>query len=144
MEKTEGQKEEKVAREMAELEFDRFASAWRLDTEVETMDDEDAEDFLNAKRRIVLAIIRGDASVNDDGDIIYNLFEPVGVLEQVTMKRPRGMAWKHTDKSKEGKLVGKTNHLIAAGINQLPMILTKMDGIDYKFMLAVYNLFLGS
>lgn len=144
MEDEKGHKKEKIALEVAEQEFDSFADAWRLDTEIDTMDEEDAQDFIIGKRKIVNEIRRGSLVVNDEGDLVYNLFEPVGSLDQIILKRPKGLAWKMSDRAKLNKNVGKTNYIMAAGIGQPPGILTRMDGIDYKFILSVYNLFLGS
>lgn len=140
---TEGQTE-KITYEVALEEFDRFAAAWRLDTDLETMSEEDIEDFEAAKRKIALQIKAGNASVNDEGNIVYQLFQPVGILTEITLKRPSGRAYTDTDKARDGKNITKSNHLIASAIGQLPMILQKMDGIDYKYIQAVYGLFLGS
>lgn len=134
----------KVAYEVALEEFERFAESWRLDIEVDTMTGEDAEDFEQMRRKVTLQISSGNALVNAEGDIEYTLFKPVGSLTAITMKRPGGAAYKATDMAKEGRNMTKTNLLMASAIGQMPAILVQMDGIDYKYITAVYGLFLGS
>lgn len=141
---TEGQEKNKVAYEVAEEDFERFADAWDLDIDIGTMTEEDAEDFAAQKRKIIRQIVQGRAAVNESGNIVYRLFEPVGTLSEVTLTRPRGRAYMDMDKAKEGKNVTKFTNLIAASIRQIPMIISRMDGVDVKFLQAVYTLFLGS
>jgi len=141
---SEKKQEKKVAYEVAEQEFESFAYAWRLDIDTETMTGEDAEDFETSKRKIVRQIVMGNAAVNEEGNIIYKLFEPVGTLEEITMTRPRGRAWLNMDRSKADKNVTKFTEVICSGIGQIQTIVARMDGIDVKFLHAVYGLFLGS
>lgn len=143
MKENEGQ-ETKIAYDVALDEFDRWAAAWRIDTEIDSMNQEDAEDFEAAKRKITLQLSSGEAWVNDDNNIVYKLFEAIGSLTELEMKRPRGQAWRVTDKAKLNRNVTKNDLLIASAIGKTPAILSKMDGIDYKYILAVYSLFLGS
>lgn len=143
MENNEGQTP-KIAYDVALDEFEKWAIAWRIDTETDSMDQEDAEDFVSAKRKITLQLSSGEAWLNDDGNIVYKLFEPIGSLTEIELKRPRGQAWRVTDKAKLGRNVTKNDLLIATAIGKTPAILSKMDGIDYKYILAVYSLFLGS
>lgn len=130
--------------EVADEDFLRFAEAWDLDIDVSTMSSEDAEDFAAQKRKITRQIVSGRAAIDVDGNIVYRLFEPVGTLQEVTLKRPRGRAYMDMDKAKDGRNVTKFTNLIATSIKQIPTIISKMDGIDVKFLQAVYTLFLGS
>ena len=147
MEDKEGQqaqKTPKIAYEVALEEFDRWAVAWRIDTGVDSMNDDDADDFESLKRQITLQINSGNALVNDDDNIVYELFEPIGNLTEIELKRPRGRAWKVTDRAKKDRNIAKTDLLIATAIGKTPTIFGQMDGIDYKYIQAVYALFLGS
>ena len=134
----------KIAHEVAQDEFDRFAVAWDLDTDIDTMTEEDADGFNQNKRKIVRQIMNGRAVINDDGDIDYTLFRPVGQLESVLLKRPGGRAYLAMDRAKEGRSVTKFNNMIGEAIGQVPTVISRMDGIDVKFLQAVYTLFLGS
>lgn len=137
-------REEKVAREVAEQDFDRWAAAWRIDTDTEHMDGEDAQDFKNEKHKIVTNIVKGYAVLNEQGNFVLKLFAPVGVLEELELKRPRGFAWTASDKPKLNKNATKTIHMIANAVGQVPAIINRMDGIDVKFLFSVYNLFFGA
>jgi len=138
------EEERKVALEVADADFFRFARAWDLDTEFEEFTPEDKDAFLEQKRKIVRQICGGRAAVNEEGNIVYQLFEPVGTLTDVLIRRPKGMHFVSMDKEKEGRNISKMIQFISASINQLPGIVKKMDGVDVKFLQAVYMLFLGS
>ncbi len=136
--------ESKIAYDVALDEFGRWAAAWRIDTDIDSMNQEDADDFELAKRKITLQISSGEAWVNDNDNIVYKLYEPIGTLSEIELKRPRGRAWKMTDRAKLNRNVAKNDLLIAQAIGQTPTLLSRLDGIDYKYILAVYSLFLGS
>ncbi|MCP4677091.1 MAG: hypothetical protein GY854_16565, partial [Deltaproteobacteria bacterium] len=51
----------KRACEVADDEFDRFAAAWDLDTDVDTMSEEDVDGFSQNSRKIVRQIMNGRA-----------------------------------------------------------------------------------
>lgn len=132
------------AMEVAEQEFDRWADAWRIDTEVLTMDEDDAEDFKNLKRKVLLSIRRGDTTITAEGNLHYKLFQPVGRLSEVEVKRPKGAAYFDMDKSKDGKNMNKMGHFLAAAIGEPIGVFAKMDGVDMKYFQVIYNLFLDS
>lgn len=142
MNEQEGQK--KIDYNVALDEFARWASAWRIDIDIDSMNQEDSDDFEVAKRKITLQISSGEAWINDDNNIVYKLYEPIGDLTEIELKRPRGRAWRQTDNAKLNRNVAKNDMLIAEAIGKTPGILSRMDGIDYKYILAVYSLFLGS
>jgi len=141
---TEEGQDKKVALEVAEADFERFALAWDLDTEVEEFTLEDKDEFLEHRRKIVRQIRGGRAAINEAGDIVYQLFDPVGTLTEVLIRRPKGTHFMAMDKEKDGRNISKMIQFVSASINQLPGIIKKMDGVDVKFLQAVYMLFLGS
>ena len=134
----------KVAYEVAEQDFYRFADAWDIDIDIDRMTPEEIDDFNTQKRRITRQIEKGRAAVNDEGNIDYQLFEPLNNLSDLELKRPRGIAWLDTDSAKEGRTVTKLNKLMSSALKIHTPLLAKMDGIDIKFLQAVYSLFLGS
>lgn len=144
MEEIKEAKENKISYNVALEEFDRWAAAWRIDTDTDSMNQDDADDFESMKRKITLEISSGEAWVNDNDNIVYRLFEPIGILSEIELKRPRGRAWRMTDQAKLNRNVAKNDLLIAQAIGQTPVILSRLDGIDYKYIIAVYSLFLGS
>lgn len=138
--------EEKVALEAAELDFERFAKEFDLDTNIKNMSEEDAESFEGQKGKIVRAIMSGHAVVDDQGNIIYTLKRPKedGALKELTFKVPDGDVFSVMDKHKEGKNVHKMNSALAVITKQTPQTFVNMNAIDVKFTQAVASLFLAS
>jgi len=133
-----------TALKIAEEEFDRFADAWELDTDVATMAEEDADSFRTAKRRVIQKIMSKTAVVDENGDLIYKLRKKIGSLKEVKLSIPAWGAWTDMDRGRKDKNMMKFTHYIANAIGQPAPLLTKMDGRDAKFIQGVYSLFLGS
>jgi len=130
--------------EVAAAEFDRFAAAWELDTEIDSMSEKDKESFEIAKRKIILQIKRGRAVVSELGDIIYTLKKPVGRLEKIALSPGEGVSYWDMDKGLGEKYIAKMNHYISAACGVANSELLKMSSIDIKFIYGVYGLFLNS
>ena len=142
-----GDSKSKIGSDVAEEEFERFADAWRIDTDVDFMTEDDEAGFQQVKRRMIRAIMSGNAIVNNDNNIEYELFAPIGDLTTVVIKRPSGHSFTSMDAVKKSKnLVAKTNKIYAdaMGIPSTFLSSTRMDGIDYRFIQGVYSLFFGS
>lgn len=140
-------RKKKDSYEVAESEFELFAAAWDLDTDLDYMSEEEETDFLSRKRRIIRKIVSGAAIINENGDIEYTLTQAIGTLEKVTIKRPSGHSIVEMDKVKStSKVVAKTNAIYADAMEIPASFLSsiKMDGIDYKFIQGAYLLFFGS
>ena len=134
----------KIAFEVAEEEFVRFAEAWELDIDVSTMTEEDSDSFRTQKRRVIQKIMDGKAVVKEDGDIEYTLKKAIGKLNVVTLSIPPWGGWTDMDRGRKDKNMMKFTHYCANAINQPVTVLTRMHGIDAKFIQGVYSLFLGS
>jgi len=129
---------------VAEAEFERFADAWELDTEIGTMPEEDAESFKTQKRKVLAMIKRDRAVVNEGGDIVYQLKRPVGRLKEITLETGAGASYWGMDKARGEKYIGKLNHYICDAVGIANSELLKMSSIDTKFLYGVYGLFLNS
>lgn len=134
----------KINSETAELEFDRFAAAWDLDTEVELMNMEDRESFEAQKRKIVRKIMSGSAVVDLEGNITYTLSGETFGLFEIHFKLPSGHAYLNMDSFKDRQSIHKLNAFMGSIINQNPKIFASMSAVDVKFCQAVSLLFLGS
>lgn len=137
-------KEMTVKKEVAADEFERWALAWRIDTDTEDMDGEEVEEFEKMKRRFVRAITGGYAAINEDMSITYKLTEVVHGLESVTLKKPKGAAFLSMDRHKERQSIHKMNSFLGFMTGKDPKILSLMDGSDYQFCIGVVTLFLAS
>ena len=135
---------EKVDKEVAELEFARFAEVWDIDDDTGAMSQEDKESFNQQKGRILREIMRGNATVEDDGNITYRLQHPKGDTTSVTFKIPKGSAYISMDQHKERQNMHKLCSFMGEMTGQAPRLFSQMDGRDMKFCMGVAALFLGS
>lgn len=62
---------EKIAREVCEVEFKRFADAMDLDLDQDAMTPDDRAQFLQRYRVIMRAMERGKLVVDDDGQMVF-------------------------------------------------------------------------
>lgn len=123
---------EKVAREVAEAEFDRWAEAMDLvakfdDEAMKAMDDEDKRSFVTQKRVIVDAIRFGRLVVNDSGEFVYT--QQVGATDPITFHEPTGASLMAMDKA------GKAGH----GITKTFAVLAEMTGTSAQRFSGMKN-----
>lgn len=140
------EKKVKITLEVAEAEFERFAARWDLDSAVEEFEDEDdRKSFLDLRRRLVRKIMSGLLVVGGDGELSYELMNPVSdQFTSVRFKMPTGAAMIAWDKFKDRQNVHKFNAFLGACTGQTPAMFAKMQLSDYKVCQAVALLFLGS
>jgi len=138
--------EEVVNRETAESDFERFATAWCLDTDTASMPEEDSDTFADLKRKIVSVISGGYLAVSDDGEqLCYQLrFPTTEGLTELMMRVPPGSAQVAFDKLKDRQKIGKLNAYMAAMCKTNPAVFSRMDGRDLKIVQAVATIFLAS
>jgi hypothetical protein len=134
---------QKVAREVAELEFERICVARRIDTDESEMDDDDKKSFAEIKRKVVRAIERGDLVVNESGDPIFT--PPVAGAQALTFHRPTGATFMAMD-SRGGNGKGGITATVAA-ITEMtrtaPGVVSKLEAPDFQFCCTLANLFLA-
>jgi hypothetical protein len=135
---------EKISRDVAEVEFERFTRAWDIDVNTDNMSGEDKESFDQQKGRIVTQIIAGHATVDETGDIHYTLKYPRGDTATLHFRVPRGTAYTSMDSFKDRQNIGKINAFMGAMTKQAPKFFSNMDGRDVKFCYGVAILFLAS
>jgi hypothetical protein len=135
-----GKKEYKVDRETAERDFETFAEEWGIDTDLEDMDEESRDGFEQHKRRIVRAIMSGNAVV--DGHKLS--YTPLGDSDEITFKRPKGRALLAMDNAKESQHMRKMFEFLGSVTGQAPKVFSNMDGRDLKLCSSVASLFLVS
>lgn len=134
----------KVDHKTAGQDFNRFAEAWEIDTVVEDMKQEDRDSFEDQKRKVVKAIMIGRAAVGEDGNIVYNLKDPVHGTDAVTLRMPRGEGYMEMDRFKEQQGVRKFMAVMGHMTGKPVKMFADMSGIDIKFCMAVSTLFLAS
>lgn len=136
---------DKLAPEVAESEFSRFAESWELDDDVTSMEEEDRESFNTLKRRLTRAIRNGRLRVEDDSTLKFTLIDPkIPEIPEITFKIPTGSAVLAWDKYKERQAIHKLNAFMGEMSGQSPTLFAGMDGRDLKIAQAIAQLFLGS
>lgn len=131
----------KVATEVAEAEFERFAEAMDLDTNVERMDDDDKAAFGNQKRRVVRAIEDGHLVVDDKGQPIFT--PQLGDTTPITFYEPTGASLMSMDKRKANENFAKVFGTLADMTKTSAARFAALKGRDIKVCQALYLLFLG-
>lgn len=135
----------KINDKNAEEEFNTFANLWDIDTDLSDMSDEDQKEFDNQRRKIIRAIKKGRLSVTKEGIIIYKLQFPLGDnITELRLSRPKGASYINMDRYKEREAVHKAFAVIGDMCGQPVKIISSIDAIDLKPIMAVTTLFLGS
>lgn len=135
---------DKIAREVAEQEFDRFAESMDLDLKESGLDDDEVEDLHKLKNILVEAIQKGSMVINDDGEPVYT---PVRGDEDyrkpITFHEPTGASLMAMDRKKKNEDIGKLYSAMGE-ITKLPAArFARMKMRDLKVCMAVTQLFLG-
>lgn len=130
---------QKVATEVAESEFARFAELMDFNLDPQGWDDDDKKASQDARATIVRAIETGKVSIDDNGQPI---FTPTGASESLTFREPRGDDWTAMDLKKQGN--EKVIVMMARLTKQSPDFFKKMANRDFKVCGAIVGLFLLS
>lgn len=133
---------EKVAKEMAEAEFSRFAYMMDLDIEPDSLDEEDRRGFETHKRRIVNSIISGAMVVNEAGEPVFTP-QRVSDAKPITFREPTGAALMAMDRKKKNEDMGKMFATMASVTGEPSKTFAAMKQPDLRVCIAVVSLFLG-
>lgn len=132
----------KIAPEVAEQEFKRFADSMALDVDVSAMDDEDRKGFEQQKRLIVRAICHGGLVINDNGEPVYTTSrgkDPVTVC----FHEPEGAVLMAMDRKGQKENVGKMYVTMGEMTKQPAKVFANMKMADLKVCMAIFTLFLA-
>lgn len=130
-----------VAKEMAEVEFNRMGELNFLDFDVSEMKPEEVEQFNNLKRVIVNAIIKGWLIITDEGTPVYT---PVNSTDSspLTFHKPQGKEFMEADRKKTNELVARTYAAMGAWTKQPATRFVNMaENPDLKVCKALFQLF---
>lgn len=134
-------KENPVAREVAEAEFQRFADEMDLDLDTATMDAEDLAAFNKQKNRLVRAIERGDLVISESGEAIYTPSNPGSKhRDAITFHERTGASLMAMDGKKKGHDVAKTYAVMADMCKVHPSTFAGLKGTDVKVCEALFAL----
>lgn len=133
---------DKVAREVAEQEFDRFVDSNCLLLETPNMDKEDRDAVQEHRERIVVAIMAGSMVINDDGEPVFTP-QRTKDAESLTFHEPTGASLMAMDRKKKNEDVGKLYATMGDMTRTDAKTFSAMKMADLKVCLAVTTLFLG-
>lgn len=133
-----------IAKEVAEKEFADFVDAWDIDANTDAMSGEDREAFAQQKAKIVTQIMKGSASIDEDGNISYRLKKPQDGVTEIVFRIPSGQAYMAMDQYKDRQNVHKMYAFMGSMTKQETKLFSRMDARDTKFCMGVTLLFLGS
>lgn len=131
----------KVAREIAEQEFERFADSMDLDVSLEGLDDEDRRGLERQRRTLVDAIVAGTLTIDEAGQPVYSPRE--GNQSPLTFREPTGAVMMAADQRKKGQDVAKLYTMMAAMTQQPPQRFAHMKRRDLRVCEAIAVLFLS-
>ncbi len=131
----------KIALEVAEAEFARFADAMDLDLETADMDAEDLTAFKRQKNKILRAIQRGNLVFNDNGEAVYTPSNARSkYTDAITFHERSGASLMAMDGKKKGHDVAKTYAVLADMCKVHPSVFAGLVGQDVKICEALFAL----
>jgi len=133
-----------VEKETARAEFERFAAAWDIDTDLADMEEDDRSGFNKWKRTIVRVMMSGHLVVGDTGDPSYTLRWPTVKTGQLDFRVPGGKALLDFDRFKDTHNIHKIMSYMGNFTGQPDAIFGQMDGRDLKVCQALAVIFLAS
>ena len=128
-----------------EDEFNRWAEAWEIDPDTDDMTQLDKDDFKIQKAQIIKAMKKGRMKYIDETEAMeYTISRSdIEMTKPILMKRPQGVTYLNMDKYKERETVHKTLSMVAEMCGLPVAIISKLDGIDIKPIMAVATIFLS-
>jgi hypothetical protein len=133
---------EKVDKDTAEREFEKFIERMDLDVSPEGMDNEELASFRDSRRRFIDAVQDGRLCVNDNGEPVFTPGTG-NDMSPVTFYEPDGAALLAADSAKKNHDMEKTVLLLCAITKTNKDRFAKMPGRELKVCLAIVALLLG-
>lgn len=133
---------DKIAKEVAEAEFDRFAEAMDLDVDPADMDEEDKKSFEQQRQRVVKAIQSGSLVINENGEPVFTP-QRTKDAEPLTFHEPTGASLMAMDRKKKTEDIGKLYATMGDITKTHASTFSKMPMGDLKICMALVTLFLG-
>ncbi len=132
----------KVAREVAEQEFNRFVTDNAILVDYEGALKEDKDEFNQQKEHIVQAIMKGSMVINEDSEPVYTP-QRTKDADPLTFHEPTGASLMAMDRKKKNEDVGKLYATMGDITRTNAKTFSSMKMADLKVCMAVTVLFLG-
>ena len=133
--------ENRVVREVALNEFDRFVECMDLDLDTSQMDAEDLTAFNKQKSKILRAIERGALIINDNGEAVFTPSNKRSThKEPITFHERTGASLMAMDGKKKNHDVAKTYAVLGDMCKLHPNVFAGLVGADVKLCEALFAL----
>lgn len=129
----------KIDKEVAELEFDRWSDCMELDLDTSAMDAEALDSFLKLKRRLIKNICTGSLVIDGNGKAVY-MPKNLKLETALTFNQKNGAALQAMDGKKNNQDIAKTYAVMAALTKTHPSTFAKMEGNDLSVCMGLFLL----
>ncbi|MDZ7922700.1 MAG: hypothetical protein U5M23_01285 [Marinagarivorans sp.] len=129
----------KIAKEVAESEFDRFIAENCIAV---STDKEELASFNEQRSRVVSAIERGDLVISEKGQATYTP-RRTDSASPITFNEPTGASLMAMDRKKAGEDISKLYATMADMSGETSKTFANMKMADLKVCMAVVTLFLA-
>ena len=132
-----------IPQEAAEAELITLLDAMDIDTDVDSMLEDDAKDFKDKLRTLAKPIMTGRAIVDGDSYVL-TLKKPIGDDEKtITITEPGGTAWEMMDKGGKNQDMKKLMMFIAGMVGVPYVQINRLPNSDLKILKEFALLFLA-
>lgn len=133
---------DKIAKEVADQEFNRFVESMDLDVDPADMDAEDKKGFDQQRDRVIAAIQSGALVINDSGEPVFTP-QRTKDADVITFHEPTGASLMAMDRKKKTEDIGKLYAAMGEITKTHASTFSKMKMADLKVCMAITTLFLG-
>lgn len=133
---------DKIAKEVAEQEFNRFVGSMDLDVDPADMDEDDRKGFTQQKDRVIAAIQSGALVIKDSGEPVFTP-QRTNDADAITFHEPTGASLMAMDRKKKTEDIGKLYAAMGDITKTHANVFSKMKMADLKVCMAITTLFLG-
>lgn len=133
----------KIPQEAAEAELITLLDSMDIDTDVDSMLEDDAKDFKDKLRTLAKPIMNGRAIVDGDSYVL-TLKKPISDTEKtITITEPGGTAWEMMDKGGKNQDMKKLMMFIAGMVGVPYVQINRLPNSDLKILKEFALLFLA-
>lgn len=132
-----------IPQEAAEAELITLLDSMDIDTDVDSMLEDDAKDFKDKLRTLAKPIMNGRAIVDGDSYVL-TLKKPISDTEKtITITEPGGSAWEMMDKGGKNQDMKKLMMFIAGMVGVPYVQINRLPNSDLKILKEFALLFLA-
>lgn len=136
----------KVDKETAKSEYQRWCKAWRMGRKRKSLKGEELENIEAQEEIIIDLIMDGFLVFEDDNSLTYTLEDEYGDtlgFQDLSIKRPKGDVLMECDRYKEQEGMHRAYAMTAAAVGRPLKVITKLEyNTDITNLMAVIGHFL--